>query len=104
MKTLLGPFTELLSFQNLPLKGAILDAQLEVINQAGVLIEGDSILSLGTYQELLDLAQFDQVVEFENDHILLPGFVDAHTHICFAGSRSNDFALRNSGSTYLEIA
>jgi imidazolonepropionase len=34
----------------------------------------------------------------------LPGFVDSHTHICFGGSRANDYALRNAGKSYLEIA
>jgi imidazolonepropionase len=37
-------------------------------------------------------------------HICLPGFIDAHTHSCFAGSRARDYALRNSGKSYLEIA
>ena len=32
------------------------------------------------------------------------GLIDAHTHICFGGSRAKDYALRNSGKTYLEIA
>ena len=35
---------------------------------------------------------------------LLPGLIDAHTHICFAGSRAQDYSLRNSGATYMEIA
>ncbi|MBT8283710.1 MAG: imidazolonepropionase, partial [Muriicola sp.] len=33
-----------------------------------------------------------------------PGFIDCHTHICFNGSRAGDYALRNAGSSYLEIA
>jgi imidazolonepropionase len=36
--------------------------------------------------------------------VLLPGFVDCHTHICFAGSRAKDYAMRTAGKTYLEIA
>lgn len=35
---------------------------------------------------------------------VLPGFVDAHTHLVFAGDRSDEFAQRLSGSTYEEIA
>jgi imidazolonepropionase len=34
----------------------------------------------------------------------MPGFIDCHTHIAFGGSRANDFAMRNAGSSYLEIA
>jgi len=36
--------------------------------------------------------------------LVTPGFVDAHTHLVFAGERANEFALRNQGASYLEIA
>lgn len=35
---------------------------------------------------------------------VLPGFVDAHTHLVFAGDRSNEFALKMSGADYRQIA
>jgi len=38
------------------------------------------------------------------DRTVLPGFVDAHTHLAFAGSRHEEFAMRLRGSTYEEIA
>lgn len=36
-------------------------------------------------------------------HAVIPGFVDSHTHLVFAGDRSHEFALRLQGATYLEI-
>jgi imidazolonepropionase len=39
-----------------------------------------------------------------SDMVVLPGFVDSHTHLVFAGSRENEFALRAEGKTYQEIA
>jgi len=36
--------------------------------------------------------------------VVLPGFVDSHTHLCFAGSREQEFARRIAGATYQEIA
>jgi imidazolonepropionase len=36
--------------------------------------------------------------------VVLPGFVDSHTHLCFAGSREDEFARRVAGATYQEIA
>jgi imidazolonepropionase len=36
--------------------------------------------------------------------IVVPGFVDAHTHLLFAGDRSEEVALKIGGTTYLEIA
>ena len=34
---------------------------------------------------------------------VLPGFVDAHTHLVFAGDRAAEFELRLQGKSYLEI-
>src|SRR5690606_18163285 len=36
--------------------------------------------------------------------VCLPSYIDCHTHIAFGGNRANDFALRNAGASYLEIA
>src|SRR5688572_31046828 len=36
--------------------------------------------------------------------VVMPGFVDAHTHLPFAGSREAEFARRLAGATYQEIA
>lgn len=36
--------------------------------------------------------------------VVLPGFVDAHTHLLFAGTREQEFVRRNAGATYAEIA
>jgi imidazolonepropionase len=36
--------------------------------------------------------------------VVLPGFVDSHTHMMFAGSRESEFALRSEGATYQQIA
>lgn len=36
--------------------------------------------------------------------VVLPAFVDSHTHISFLGSRSNEFEMRSEGKTYLDIA
>jgi imidazolonepropionase len=36
--------------------------------------------------------------------VAVPGFVDAHTHLCFAGSREEEYAMRARGASYQEIA
>jgi imidazolonepropionase len=36
--------------------------------------------------------------------VALPGFVDSHTHLCFAGSREDEYAMRARGASYQEIA
>lgn len=39
-----------------------------------------------------------------SDRVVMPGFVDCHTHLPFAGSREQEFARRLAGATYQEIA
>ncbi len=104
MKTLHGPFTQIIPLTGMPLKGALKDDQLQVITSGGILVENGLILSVGDFQTLHKNNPSAQINEIETDAVLLPGFVDCHTHICFAGSRAKDYAMRIQGKTYLEIA
>jgi imidazolonepropionase len=103
---LIGPFKQIIPMRGLPLKGALSDHQLEIIKEGGILIENDKIQALGHFPKLMADTQGNdiEVHELTGDHTCLPGFIDAHTHICFGGSRANDYAMRNSGKTYLEIS
>lgn len=55
--------------------------------------------------ELLERSELkpDRIIDAKGKTIF-PGFVDSHTHLVFAGNRSNEFALRVGGATYQEIA
>ena len=90
----------------LPENGAIDDEQLQVLENAGVLISNDEIIRVDDFIKLTQEAeQYDYAVEtIEEPLVLLPGLIDAHTHICFAGSRANDYAMRVAGKSYLDIA
>lgn len=101
---LIGPFKQLLTLTGIPLKGAISDDQLVIISDAGILVERGRIKSVGNFIDLVKNNKDASVHELKGDHVCLPGFIDAHTHICFGGSRAKDYAMRNSGKTYLEIA
>ncbi|AMP97430.1 Imidazolonepropionase [Pedobacter cryoconitis] len=104
MKKLIGPFSEILTLSGLALNGAINDDQLEVIPGGGVIVENGKIVATGDF-ESLRLANPELPLEkIEGEQVLLPGFIDCHTHICFAGSRAKDYSLRIQGKTYLEIA
>lgn len=104
-RILIGPFKELLTMEGLPLKGALSDQDLKIIPNAGIIVGDERILEIGNYNTLKASAGEDtELEEIKGDMVVLPGFVDAHTHICFGGSRARDYALRNSGKTYLEIA
>ncbi|GGK85735.1 imidazolonepropionase [Rufibacter glacialis] len=90
----------------LPLAGPLTDDQLEIKAEAGVVIQGEKVVQVGPYQALLQEAEANQYLLHKIDQplVLVPGFIDAHTHLCFAGSRANDYALRVAGKSYLEIA
>lgn len=45
-----------------------------------------------------------KALNLEQKHAIVPGFVDCHTHLIFAGDRSEEFAARCGGATYQEIA
>ena len=101
-----GPFRQLLSMDHLPMKGSLKDAQMEVIEEAGIVHQGGKILEIGIFHDLCSLySSCNADIQFiENDLVALPGFVDPHTHLCWAGSRENDYALRLEGQSYSEIA
>jgi len=104
--TLLGPINQLLTMENISAKGAIKDEELSVICDAGILIKGSKIDSIRPYSELKDTASSlgAKIIELKENFVCIPGLIDAHTHICFAGSRAKDYAMRNAGKSYLEIA
>lgn len=99
---LIGPFTQLLPMTGLPLKGALKDEQLPIIENGGILVSEGKILKVGVFDDLK--SEDVDIHHIEGAHVCLPGFVDSHTHICFGGTRARDYAYRNAGKTYLEIA
>lgn len=101
---LIGPFVQIVTMRSLPLKGALSDDQFEIISHGGVLISDGKILDVGKYVDLESAFPESEKEMITEPMVLLPGFVDAHTHICFAGDRSNDYAMRISGKSYQEIA
>ncbi|MFY7845152.1 imidazolonepropionase [Chryseobacterium gambrini] len=101
---LIGPFKQVVTLANLPLRGKLSDEQLEIIPDGGILINNDKIEKVGNFEILKSENHNIEIETVEGEQIVLPAFVDSHTHICFGGNRANDFAMRNAGKTYLEIA
>lgn len=101
---LIGPFSQIISLQNIYLKGPLKDEQLHIIKNGGVVIEEGIIREVGDFETLASENPHCQIEEITENRVLLPGFIDCHTHICYAGNRAQDFAMRNAGETYLEIA
>jgi len=101
---LIGPFKQLITMDGMPFRGALSDEQLEVIPNGGILISEGKILVVGDFKQLKSKYQPSDVEQLTTSYIAFPGLIDAHTHICWAGSRANDYSMRLAGKTYLEIA
>ena len=104
MKTLTGPFTQILPLTGLPLKGPLRDEQLHIIQNGWVLTSNGRVVSVGNFERLHKEHPSAQIREIEGKYVLLPGFIDCHTHICFAGNRAMDYAMRIEGKTYFDIS
>src|SRR5438067_1144511 len=68
-----------------------------------MLIRDSKIDIVGPSSEIEKKAGDAEVVD-AGGRVVLPGFVDAHTHLVFAGNRLEDFERRARGETYEQIA
>lgn len=101
---IIGPFRQVITLADLPLRGKLSDEQLEIIIDGGIVTDHNTICKTGNFEALKAEYPDAEKETVEGVQIALPAFVDSHTHICFGGNRANDFAMRNAGKTYLEIA
>jgi imidazolonepropionase len=69
-----------------------------------MLITGERITQVGSLAEIDPLIGADCEVVDAGGRVVTPGFVDAHTHPVFAGTRAGEFEERAGGATYQEIA
>lgn len=93
--------SQLLTLAGGPQRGQRL-GQLGMITNGAVAIENGVIIAIGESSVLLE--QFPTASAFDvQQHVVMPGFVDPHTHLVWAGDRAEEFDLRLQGKTYLEI-
>lgn len=69
-----------------------------------MLVRDGAIAAVGTSSEIEKLLDKDCEVVDSGGRVVMPGFVDAHAHPVFAGTRANEFEERSQGVTYQEIA
>ena len=101
---LIGPISQLVSLRDLSLKGPINDSALHTISNAGIAIENGTIVAVDTWDALFAAYPSANITKLNGAYVAVPGYIDCHTHLCFGGNRARDFALRNAGVSYLEIA
>jgi imidazolonepropionase len=75
---------------------------LAIIEDGALAIANGTIVDRGPTVDLAAKYQADQNID-AGGRVVMPGFVDPHTHVVFAGDRANEFERRIAGATYLEI-
>jgi len=92
---------QLLTLAGGPQRGNRL-GDLGLINNGAVAIDNGVVVDVGESADLLgkypDFSRLDV-----NGQVVMPGFVDPHTHLVWAGDRAEEFDLRLQGKTYMEI-
>ena len=98
---LLHSASQLLTVPGPPQRGQAL-GDLGIIPDGAVLIRKDKIIAVGTTDELRQAYPQEETLNAAG-HVIMPGFVDPHTHLLWVGDRAAEFELRLQGKSYLEI-
>lgn len=75
---------------------------LGIIHNGGLAIKEGRIAAVGKTSEITKAFRAETIVSADGKTVL-PGFVDPHTHLVFAGSREDEFQMRVEGAYYMEI-
>ncbi len=76
----------------------------EIVPDGALLVRDGRIQAVGPRRVIETLITADTELIDAGGRIVLPGFIDAHTHPVFAGNRADEFEERIAGATYSEIA
>jgi imidazolonepropionase len=78
-------------------------SELGIIRDGGIFVRDGKIEKVSLSDEIEKNIGEADVIDARG-RVVMPGFVDAHTHLVFAGNRLNDFERRARGETYEQIA
>jgi len=81
-------------------------AEISIIANGAIAVSADKILAVGKAEEIasqVEPAENCTVISAKNK-VVMPGFIDPHTHPVFACTREVEFEMRLAGKSYMEIA
>lgn len=98
---LIHNISQLLTLSGGPQRGHSL-GNLSIIRDGAVVYENEQILAVGKRTDLV--SAYPSTSRFDaHGHVVMPGFVDPHTHLVWAGNRAVEFEMRLEGKSYMEI-
>ncbi|HLO16857.1 MAG TPA: imidazolonepropionase [Anaerolineales bacterium] len=93
--------SQILTLAGGPQRGHALGT-LGIIENGAVVVRDEKIVAVGTTAELKASYPHEPTLDAGNS-VLMPGFVDPHTHVIWGGDRANEFEMKMAGKPYLEI-
>lgn len=93
--------SQLLTLAGGPQRGHALGT-LGIIEDGAVVIRDEKIVAVGTTPELKAAYPNEPTLD-AGKCVLMPGFVDPHTHVIWGGDRASEFEMKMAGKPYLEI-
>ena len=93
--------SQLLTLAGGPQRGHALGT-LGIIEDGAVVVRDEKIVAVGTTAELRASYPNEPTLD-ANRCVVMPGFVDPHTHVIWGGDRANEFEMKMAGTAYLDI-
>jgi len=93
--------SQLITLQGGPQRGTDL-GRLGLIENGAVLVRGETIAAIGDSADMIRRYPDEPCLD-AGGRVVMPGFVDPHTHLVWVGDRAAEFEMRLEGRTYLEI-
>lgn len=93
--------SQLITLQGGPQRGIDL-GRLGLIENGAVLVRGETIAAIGNSDDMIRRYPDEPCLD-AGGRVVMPGFVDPHTHLVWVGDRAAEFEMRLEGRTYLDI-
>ncbi len=78
--------------------------QLGIIKDGAIAVKDDTIIAVGSTKDILSKYENAANIIDAANKVVMPGFVDPHTHPVFKNTRENEFEMRIQGKSYVEIS
>ncbi|NQV17966.1 MAG: imidazolonepropionase [Armatimonadetes bacterium] len=76
---------------------------ISIIEEGAIAIKDGKILDVGFSPKIMQKYEAEKIIDASNK-VVMPGFVDPHTHPIFVNTRENEFEMRIKGKSYVEIS